>query len=236
MKKLNPNIILVSLAFTVVTLCSAPADAQDSIFRNALSFGAGASFPHSDFAAASFASRAGFAREGMNLDARFTRYGRKGIFGLYAQSGYGYHFFNERQYLAEYDKIFAGDGTTEVTTGGYHFLKAEVGFVVRTVAVFDTRIILQAGTGYSLWRHPRLSATNAYWGTLNTVNADLDLQLSGTVTVRLEHALNRQTGLFLSYHRYTCKPDFRDTDSYQVYTFFLPVRIQNLNLGLTRYF
>lgn len=236
MKKHAPNIIPLQLLLTLVLCCEAPLIAQETVNRNALSFSAGAAVPFDEFAYNRFTYRAGFAQTGVNLDAKIIHYGKRRIFGIYAEGGYAHLFFNEQRYLAEYERIFEGEGTTSVTTGGYHFLKAEAGMLIRTIAILDTRIILQSGVGYTLCRHPYLSAVNTYWGTVNTVNSDLDLQLSGTAGILVEHTIDEYTGIHLSYQLFSCRPDFRDRESYRENTYFLPVRIQHINIGLTRYF
>jgi hypothetical protein len=236
MNKHAPNILPTLLVVVMISVCSPPLSAQESINRNALSVSAGAAVPYSDFATSSLTWRSGFAMTGINLDAKVIHYGRKKILGLYADAGYAYLFFNEKRYLAEYERIFEDEGTTSVTTGGYHFLKAEAGFLIRTISILDTRIILQAGVGYTLCRHPYLSAVNSYWGVVNTINSDLDFQLSGTAGIRLEHTIDEYTGIHLSYQLFACKPGFMDRESYRAVTFYLPVRIQHINLGLTRYF
>jgi len=226
-------------AFLVVVLmaaCTVHLSAREPVRRNAFFIGTGAAVPYSDFATSSFTWRSGFAKTGVNLDAGVIRYGRRGIFGLYAEAGYTHMFFNENKYLAEYNRILGTEGTTTVTTEGYRFLKGETGFLIRTVAILDTRFILKAGVGYTLCRHPRLSAANTYWGDVNTVNSDLDMQISGTAGIRAEHDIDERTGIFLSYQLFACKPDFRDTEGYRDYTFYLPVRYQQINLGVTRYF
>lgn len=224
------------LAVVLIVACAVPLTAQESVNRNALSISAGAAVPYSEFAASTFTWRSGFAQPGVNLDAKIIRYGKRKIFGIYADAGYAYLFFNKKRYLAEYERTFEDEGTTSVTTGGYHFLKAEAGFLLRTISILDTRIVLQTGVGYTLCRHPYLSAVNSYWGVVNTVNSDLDFQLSGTAGIRLEHTIDEYTGIHLSYQLFACKPDFRDSESYRAHTFYLPVRTQNINLGLTRYF
>ncbi|MDF1570538.1 MAG: hypothetical protein P1P82_02865 [Bacteroidales bacterium] len=236
MKKQAPNTIPPLLLLALVFFCASPVSAQETINRNALSFSAGTAVPFDEFAYSRFTYRAGFAQPGVNLDAKIIHYGKRKIFGIYADAGYAYLFFNEKRYLAEYERIFEDEGTTSVTTGGYHFLKAEAGFLIRTIAIRDTRIILQTGVGYTLCRHPYLSAVNSYWGVVNTVNSDLDLQLTGTAGVRVEHTLDEYTGIHLSYQVFACKPSFMDRESYRAVTFYLPVRIQNINFGLTRYF
>jgi hypothetical protein len=52
----------------------------------------------------------------------------------------------------------------------------------------------------------------------------------------VEHSIDEYTGIHLSFHVFGCKPDFRDRESYRDYTFYLPVRTYNFNLGLTRFF
>jgi len=236
MKKQAPNTIPPLLLIALILLCVLPLNAQETVNRNALSLSAGAAVPYAEFANSSFTWRSGFASTGMNLDAKLIHYGKRKIFGIYADAGYTYLFFNEKQYLAEYERIFEDEGTMSVTTGGYHFLKAEAGFLIRTITIRDTRIILQTGVGYTLCRHPYLSAVNTYWGTVNTVNSDLDMQLSGTAGILVEHTLDEYTGIHLSWQLFACKPDFRDRESYREHTFYLPVRIQHINIGLTRYF
>ncbi len=229
--------IFVSFLVFIIAAAGLPLKAQESSDnRTAYSISAGATVPYSDFANSTFTWRSGFAKTGINLDATIIRYGRRKIFGVYAGTGYAHLFFNEKRYLAEYERIFADEGTMTVSTGGYHFLKAEAGFLIRTIAILDTRLILQAGLGYTLCRHPNLSAVNSYWGVVNTVNSDLDLQLSGRAGFRVEHTIDEYTGIHLSFHVFGCKPDFRDREGYREHTFYLPVRTQNINLGLTRYF
>lgn len=213
-----------------------PGSAREHIPRNALHFSAGAAVPYDEFAASTFTYRAGFAQTGINFDGGIIHYGRRKIFGVYADAGYAYLFFNEKRYLSEYERIFEDVGTMRVSTEGYHFLRAEVGLLIRTIAILDTRIIFQSGVGYTLFRHPYLSAINTYWGIVNTVNNDLDIQLSGSAGIRLEHTLDEYTGIYLSYQLFASRPDFMDTESYRDHHFYMPVRTQHINLGITRYF
>lgn len=224
------------LAFAMVLTCTEPVAAQEPVKRNALHFSAGAAVPYDEFAKSTFTNRAGFAQTGVNIEGGLIHFDRRKIFGLYADAGYAYLYFNEKRYLAEYERVFEDVGSMIVSTEGYHFLRAEVGLLVRTIAILDTRIIFQSGVGYTLFRHPYLSATNTYWGVVNTVNSDLDIQLSGSAGIRLEHTLDEYTGIYLSYQLFASRPDFRDTESYSAQTFYMPVRTQQINLGLTRYF
>jgi hypothetical protein len=196
----------------------------------------GPSIPYAEFANKTFTSRAGFAKAGANLDLDITRYGRRGIFGIYAELGLANIFFDEKSYIAEYERILNIEGTTTASTGSYQFLTVHGGFLIRFAEFLDTRIIMQAGIGYSLCRHPELAVTNSYWGEINTVNSDLDLQIGSSASIKLERSLNEETGIHLSYSLFACLPDFRDTESFREYTFYLPVRYQGINIGLTRYF
>lgn len=234
--KIFSGIFYLLLAFAMVFTCIEPVSAQEHVKRNAIHFSAGTAVPYDEFALSSFTYRAGFAQTGVNLDGGIIHYGRRKIFGVYADAGYAFLFFNEKRYLSEYERIFADVGTMHVSTEGYHYLRAEVGLLLRTVSILDTRIIFQTGVGYTLFRHPYLSATNTYWGVVNTVNSDLDIQLSGSAGIRLEHTLDENTGICLSYQLFASKPDFMDTDSYRDHHFYLPVSTQHINLGLTRYF
>ncbi len=228
--------IVILLTAVLVSACPKSLSAQDSTQRNAFHFSAGAAAPYDEFAASTFTYRAGFALTGINLDGGVIHYGRRKILGVYADAGYAFLPFNEKRYQAEYDRIFEDVGTMSVSTEGYHYLRAEVGFLIRTIAILDTRIILQAGVGYTLFRHPYLSAINTYWGIVNTVNSDLDFQLSGSAGIRLEHALDESAGIYLSYQLFASKPDFSDTESYRDHRFYVPVRTQQINIGFTRYF
>jgi hypothetical protein len=236
MKKHTPTIIPLLLLMVMILCCGLSLTAQETVKRNAMSFSAGAAVPFDEFSYSRFTERAGFARTGANLDAKIIRYGKRKIFGFYADARYAYLFFNEKSYLSEYQRIFQDEGTMSVSTEGYHFLGAEAGFMIRTIAILDTRIILQSGVGYTLCRHPFLSAENSFWGTVNTVNSDLDIQLTGTAGILVEHTIDDYTGIHLSYQLSACRPDFRDRESYREYSYYLPVRIQHINIGLTRYF
>ena len=235
MKKQGPNIIKTLLAVVLASTCFFTLHAQEPVIRNALSISAGPSIPYAEFASRSFTQGAGFAKAGANLDLDFIRYGRRGIFGMYAELGFTNTFFDEKSYIAEYERILNNEGTTTVTTGSYQFLNAHGGFLVRFAEFLNTRIILQAGIGYTLARHPYLSATNSFWGDINTVNSDLDLQISSSASIKVERSLNEGTGIHLSYSLFACKPDFRDREGFRKYTFYLPVRYQSINIGLTRY-
>lgn len=235
MNKITRTVFFLLLP-VVVSACPSIVSAQDHMYRNAIHYSAGAAVPYDEFAASSFTYRAGFARTGVTLDGGVIHYGRRKILGVYADATYAFLPFNEKRYLAEYNRIFEDVGIMSVSTEGYHYLRAEVGLLIRTIAILDTRIILQAGVGYTLFRHPCLSAINTYWGIVNTVNSDLDFQLSGSAGIRLEHALNESTGIYLSYQWFASKPDFRDTESYRDHHYYVPVRTQQINIGITRYF
>ena len=236
MKLKGPDIFKFLLAVAFISVCYCPLHAQDPSNRNALSISAGPTLPYAEFANKTFTSMAGFAKGGANLELEIIRYGRRGFFGMYADMGLSNIFFDGKSYIAEYERILNNEGTTTVTAGSYQFLTVHGGFLIRFVDILDTRIILQAGIGYSLCRHPYLSATNSYWGNINIVNSDLDLQIGSSVSIKVEHTLNERTGINLSYSLFACKPDFRDRESFREYRYYLPVRYQNINIGLTRYF
>jgi hypothetical protein len=234
----GPNILKTLLAVVLVlaSTCFFPLRSQEPVVKNALSSSAGPSIPFSEFASRSFTPRAGFAKAGANLDLDIIRYGRRGIFGIYADLGLANIFFDEKSYIAEYERILNNEGTTTASTGSYQFLTVHGGFLIRFAEFLDTRIIMQAGIGYTLARHPCLSATNSYWGEINRVNSDLDLQIGSSASIKVERVLNEETGVHLAYSLFACKPDFRDTEGFREYTFYLPVRYQSINIGLTRYF
>lgn len=234
--KKDPNIFKNLMVVVLASTCFFPMSAQEPVIRNALSISTGPSIPYAEFANKTFTSRAGFAKAGANLDLDIIRYSRRGIFGIYADLGLANIFFDEKSYVAEYERILTNEGAITASTGSYQFLTVHGGFLLRFAAILDTRIILQAGIGYTLARHPNLTVTNSYWGDINTVNSDLDLQIGSSASIRVERALNKETGIHLSYSLFACLPDFRDTENFRDYTFYLPVRYQSINIGLTRYF
>jgi hypothetical protein len=232
----SPNILQSLLVAILASNCLIPVQAQEPVNRNALSISAGPSIPYAEFANKTFTNRAGFAKAGANLNLDIIRYGRRGIFGVYADLKLANLFFDENSYIAEYERILNNEGTTTANTGSYQFLTVHGGFLIRFSEFLDTRIILQTGIGYSLCRHPYLTVTNSYWGNINTVNSDLDIQIGSSATIKVERTLNDKTGIHLSYSLFACKPNFRDTESFRDYIYYVPVRYQDINIGLTRYF
>lgn len=234
------NMITRTLFFlllpVVVSACPSIVSAQDSIRRNAIHYSAGVTIPTADFATNTFTYRAGFANPGVNMDLGIMHYGRRGIFGVYLNAGYTNIFFDRKSYLAEYVKIVGDEGITSVTTGNYQFLMADGGFLLRLFEILDTRIILHAGIGYTFCRHPYLSAENSYWGDLNTVNSDMDFQVFSTAGIGAVHHLDERTGISLSWSFKACKSSFRDTEGFMDHVYYVPVQMQNINIGITRYF
>ncbi|MDA3822414.1 MAG: hypothetical protein PF450_07390 [Bacteroidales bacterium] len=210
--------------------------AQETASRNALYINTGATIPYAQFAEKSFGYQTGFALLGVNLDADYIRFGKMGIFGLYANLGYSNVFFAKKRYISEYERILGDEGAMIVTAGSYQFLSGEGGFVIRFAEFKNTRIVFQAGIGYTLCRQPYLSASHSYWGDLNTVNADVDVQLSSGTGIKVDYALNERTGIHFSYSLHACLPGFMDTEGYWEHYYNLPVRYQNINFGITRYF
>ena len=209
------------------------ATAQESPGRNILLAGCGVSIPYGEFSWKTFNSGGEFATVGPGLDVEIMHFTRS-FFGFSARVGYSSIFFGEKAYRSEYERILGTDGEVTVSAGNYQFLSGMAGFLARMPEFLDTRIILQVQTGYVLCVHPDLVVDHAYWGRLNTVKQVSDGQLMSSAGIIVTHALSEKYGISLSYTVNAAKPGFSDPmpdGSY--YYFYIPVRYQNIQAGMT---
>ena len=227
-----------------LTICSlllffnaVPVNGQDTNPQSSISFSAGYSMPYGTFAEKSFSRMAGFSSGGPVMDFRYQHfYGRKRIFGLYADASFTTHFFSERSYLASYEEVMNVEGAFQVKTGNYLFAVTRLGILVAFPEFSGTRIILDAGLGGAFCYHRKLSVYNTYWGQINTVSEDVSGQLMSAAGVTIEHSLNRYTAILVSWSAYGFTPSFYDEIGPYQLSFDLPVRYMNFNLGISRYF
>ena len=235
MKKSAPY-ITASLALLLLLSWECDVAGQESDLRNRLEFSLGPSIPYAEFAESSFSSNSGFSTIGLNSQLEIVHYTPFELVGFYSSFGYATMFFNEAGYLSEYERLLGSKDEVIVQTGNYFFLHLHGGMHIRWPKIQRVRVIIKFGLGYSLYMHPALSASHSYWGDLNSVNRDFDLQPGSTAGINLEYHLDDFTGVQFSYSIVASRPDFQDTEGYRMNTFYQTVRYQNINIGLTRHF
>jgi hypothetical protein len=204
MKKPVITILIFLLSITMV-------NAQKENKKSIVGINSGISIPYADFANKKMEYYAGFAGTGANIEIDFFRYTGR-FFGLSSNIGYSNIFLNEKAYKSEYDRILENYGETTVTAGNYQILKGLIGLILKIPETRHAEVLLVFQLGYSMSVHPDLLVTNSELGEINSY-------------------LSEKYGISLNYGLNSTRPGFYDETSNEK-VFFLPVRYQNINIGL----
>lgn len=184
------------LILAILLLAFSSGKAQQKVRKSVFGATTGVTIPLDKFAVKYFTWDAGFASAGPNIEAEYLYYGR--IFGFSSSIGYTSVFFNEKKYLAEYDRTLGGYGTNTVSAGNYQVMKALIGFTIKIPEFSNTEVMLLFHLGYALAVHPDLLVTNSELGVINSVATDAG---SGPVTsmgLKINYWLNERYGVSLS--------------------------------------
>ncbi|HBC77215.1 MAG TPA: hypothetical protein DCZ51_01225 [Bacteroidales bacterium] len=218
--------VLAILLILVTTLVTAQKENKKSL----VGINSGISIPFDDFADKKMENYSGFAAPGANIEIDFFRYTGR-FFGLSANIGYSNIFFNEKAYKSEYDRILNNYGKTAVTAGNYQMLKGLIGLILKIPEIRNAELLLVFQLGGSMNVHPDLLVTNSELGEINSVKKDTEWSTMSNTGIKINYYLTEKYGISLNYNLNFTKPAFNDETSVEQ-TFFLPVRYQNINVGL----
>jgi hypothetical protein len=219
-------LITILIFLTTVTLVNAQQENKKSL----VGINAGISIPFADFADKKMENYSGFAAPGANIEIDFFRYTGR-FFGLSSNIGYSNIFFNEKAYKSEYDRILGNYGETNVTAGNYQVLKGLVGLILKIPETRHAEVLLVFQLGCSMSVHPDLLVTNSELGEINSVKKDTEWSSMSNAGIKINYYLSEKYGISLNYGLNSTRPGFYDETSNEK-VFFLPVRYQNINIGL----
>ncbi len=185
----------ISFLALLVIVVSA-GQAQEKVRKSVFGASTGMTVPLDEFALKHFTWDAGFASAGPDIEAEYLYYGR--IFGFSSSIGYASVFFNEKKYLAEYDRTMGGYGTNAVSAGNYQVMKALIGFTIKTPEFSNTEVMLLFHLGYAMAVHPDLLVTNSELGIINSVARDAGSGPVANMGLKVYYWLNEQFGVALS--------------------------------------
>ncbi len=191
--------------------------------------GAGLSLPYAEFASKSLTINSGFASAGFNTETSLIRYTGR-FFGLSATIGYSNIFISERKFETEYNRVMNGNGTNQVTAGNYQIMSGMAGLIFKVPEFSNTDILLMLNLGAALTVHPDITATNSYFGVINSVKKDADFAVASNAAVKVIHWLTERYGFSAGYSLNATRPSIKDDTGINAY-FYLPVRYQNINIG-----
>ena len=223
MKKPATAILIFLLTITLV-------NAQKENKKSVAGFNAGISVPFAEFADKKMEYYSGFAGAGPNIEFDFFRYTGK-YFGLSSNIGYASMFFREKAYRSEYDRVLLNYGENTVKAGNYHLLKGLVGFILKIPETNHIEVLLVFQAGCALSIHPGLIVYNSELGKINSVTIDTDWSTMSNTGIKIHYRLTEKYRISLNYSLNFTTPGFEDVTSIEG-VFFLPVRYQNINVGL----
>jgi hypothetical protein len=223
MKKTAITILIFLMTLTLVY-------AQKENKKSVVGINSGISIPFADFAEKKMENFAGFAGAGANIEIDFFRYTGK-YFGLCSNIGYSNLFFNEKAYKSEYDRILDHYGETTVNAGNYQILKGLIGLILKIPETRHTEVLLIFQLGCSMSVHPDLLVSNSVLGEINSVKKDTKWSSMSNAGIKINYYLSEKYGISLNYGLNFTKPGFYDETSIER-VFILPVRYQNINIGL----
>lgn len=215
--------ILAMLVITTVT-----GYPQPKIRKSVFGANAGIALPVDQFAGNTFIRDAGFALAGPATEADWIWYGK--FFGFSSTIGYSTFFFNEMDYLSEYDRILSGIGTNIAATGNYHVIKFLIGFTLKTPEFRSTEILLRFHVGAATSFHPEVTVTNTELGVVNSIVQSRSGGPASSAILQVNHWLSDRYGLSLSSSISSTIGAFHDETGPEGY-FLLPVHFVNINLG-----
>ena len=203
-------------------------DAQPKAWKSVFGVNTGISIPVNEFALHTFTYDAGFAAPGPNIEAEFLYYGK--VFGLSSSFGYSNLFFNEKDYLAEYNRVLEGYGTNAVSAGNFHVMKLLVGFTLKIPEFSHTEIMLLFHLGAAVSVHPEIEVSNSRLGTINTVVKSSGRSAISNATLKVNYWMTDMYGLSMNAGLNATQPSFSDPTGPEG-IFSLPIRYTNINLG-----
>lgn len=205
-----------------------PGQAQEKVRKSVFGVNTGVAVPTNEFAQHTFTYDAGFAVPGPGIGAEYIYYGK--IFGFSSAIGYTNFFFNEKDYLAEYDRALEGYGINEMSAGNYHVMKLLVGFALRIPEFSHTEIMLLFHLGAALCIHPEIEVSNSRLGVINTVESSIGRSPVSNATLKVNYWISDRYGLTLNAGLDATRPSFHDSTGPEGF-FFLPIRYTGINLG-----
>jgi len=223
MRKLFLTILVFLLTIPLV-------NAQKENKKNIAGINAGISIPFADFADKKMENYSGFAGAGANIEIDFFRYAGR-FFGLCSNIGYSNISFDEKAYKSEYDRILNNFGETTVNAGNYQTLKGLLGLILKIPEMKHTEVLLVFQAGCALNIHPGLLVANSELGEINSIKRNSEWSSISNAGIKINYYLNEKYGLSLNYGLNFTKPVFSDETSVER-IFVLPVRYQNINIGL----
>lgn len=209
-------------------LVTVTGNAQQKQGKSVFAANAGVSVPINEFALKTFRYDAGFASPGPSLGVEYLYYGK--IFGFSSGISYSGFFFNEKAYLAEYDRVMGGYGINDVSAGNYQVLNFLVGFTLKLPEISQTEVMLLMHFGAAVCIHPEVIVTNTVLGEINTIARSGDNTPVSNATLKINYWLNDNYGLSLNAGVSSALPWFRDETSIEK-NFSLPVHFVNINAG-----
>lgn len=218
------------LTFLVFLMTITLVNAQKENKKSVVGINSGISIPFADFADKKMEYYSGFAGAGANIEIDFFRYTGR-FFGLSSNIGYSNISFNEKAYKTEYDLILNNYGETSVAAGNYQILKGLVGLIVKIPETRHAEVLLVFHLGGSMSVHPDLLVTNSELGEINSVKKDTEWSAMSNTGIKINYYLSEKYGISLNYGLNSTRPGFYDETSNEK-VFFLPVRYQNINIGL----
>lgn len=219
------RIILVLMLVMITDLMAMP---QKTTRKSVFGVTSGISIPFSEFANDRFTWDAGFAAPGPGIEAEYLYYGK--IFGFSSSVGYASLFFNEKGYLAEYDRTMNGYGVNEITAGNYQVMKFLVGFTLKVPEFSNTEIMLLFNIGYARSIHPDVRVTNSELGVINSMKRDGGGSPAVSAGLKINYWLNDRYGLSLKGSLDNTRPAFFDATASDGF-FFMPIDYASINIG-----
>ncbi|HZK61245.1 MAG TPA: hypothetical protein VFC41_04160 [Anaerovoracaceae bacterium] len=203
---------------------------QNEDKKSVLGINSGISIPFEEFDNKTMEGYAGFAGAGANVEMDFLRYlGR--FFGLSSTIGYASISFNEDAYKAEYDRILNHYGENVVNAGNYQVLKGMVGMIIKIPETMHTEVLLIFQLGIAMSVHPDILVSNSELGVINSVEKNSEWSSISNAGIKINYWLNEKYGISLNYNLNSTRPGFYDNTGLEG-TFFLPIRYQNINVGI----
>lgn len=219
--------VLTILTFLIAITPSYP---QNKNKKSVAGISAGLSVPFAEFADKKMEYHSGFAGVGPNIEVDFFRYTGK-YFGLSSNIGYASIFFNEKAYKSEYDRILNNFGENRVNAGNYQLFKGLLGFILKIPETRHTEVLLVFQLGCAMSIHPDLLVINSELSVINSVKKDTKWSAMSNTGIKINYWLNEKYGISLNYGLNFTTPGFSDVTSIEK-VFSLPVRYQNINIGL----
>lgn len=227
----RPNLNEMKRCLTLMALMvlvTASGLAQEKVRKSVFGASTGISIPYKEFAYKTFRHDAGFAAPGPNIEVNYQYYGN--YFGFSSCIGYSSLFFNEKAYMAEYDRTLNGYGTNTVSAGNYQVLKFLAGFTLKLPEIRHTEVMLLFHLGFALGVHPDLSVTNSEYGVIGSIGRNAGGCPAANAGIKVSHWLNERYGVSFSSTLTSATPTFGDATG-PGGSFQMPIKYANINVG-----